>query len=168
MTCQECELALGLEQNVDDHLAVCTSCQALAEEIRSNAMAFESFADDPLPTVRYRVMALIRSQSNARRVMRWGWVLAAAAIVVVLIYVWPHRKAEVAGEKRAPRPAGDLLIAPVEVGTGASNTPARRSGDRLRARGPTPHPAEVLRVKLLTDDPDVVIYWLVEKKEGAE
>jgi len=31
-----------------------------------------------------------------------------------------------------------------------------------------PLPAEPLRVKMFTSDPDVVIYWIVDKKEGIE
>jgi hypothetical protein len=46
----------------------------------------------------------------------------------------------------------------------------------LAAHVPAPHrktkrrlaPAETLRVKMFTSDPDVVIYWIVGKKEGFE
>jgi len=36
---------------------------------------------------------------------------------------------------------------------------------RRRAHGAAPQP---LRVKMFTSDPDVVIYWIVDKKEGYE
>ena len=166
MTCRECELALGAGENTAEHLAACESCRALAEEMRANALAFESFADDPLPPVRYRVMAAIRTQSRARRVARWSWALAAAAMIAVLICAWPrqrlsHPMAEQGG--RTPGSARDPLIAPTR------NVSTARSANRPRTRGAVPRkPAEVLKVKMFTDDPNVVIYWLVEKKEGAE
>ena len=150
MTCQECELALGMNENAAAHLAVCPDCQALAEEMRTNTLAMEAFADDALPGVRYRVMAQVRLQSRARRILRWGWALAAAAMLVVCFAMW---------NRVAPAPQLTAVVPPR-----ADGAPVRRTGEERTA----PKPPEVLKVKMFTDDPDVVIYWLVEKKEGTE
>jgi predicted anti-sigma-YlaC factor YlaD len=165
MTCQECELALGMDQNVDDHLAVCASCRELVEEMRSNAMAFESFVDDPLPSVRYRVMGVIRSQSSARRVMRWGWALAAAAILVVMFAVSR-------GTREQTRPP--VQISHVEAPLQNRERKGADTADiASKQRAPRPkrihnHAAHVVSVKMLTSDPDVVIYWQIESEDGEK
>jgi predicted anti-sigma-YlaC factor YlaD len=165
MTCQECELALGLDQNVDEHLAVCASCRELAEELRANAMAFESFADDPLPTVRYRVMAQIRSRSSARRVMRWGWALAAAAMLVVMFAVSRGTREQT----RTP-----VQISHVEVPLQNRERKGADTADiASKQRAPRPKrihngPTHVVSVKMLTPDPDVVIYWQIESEDGEK
>jgi anti-sigma factor RsiW len=161
MTCQECELALAMEQNkvqnVDEHLAVCSACRALAEELRANAAAFESFADDPLPSVRHHVMAQVRSRSAARQVLRWGWAVAAAAAIVVATFL-----------VRSTAP--EQTVPPVHVsqvqsrdGQGAD---AREIPPPPRARRTHRQLVQPLMVKMLTSDPDVVIYWQIESEDG--
>ena len=168
MTCQECELALSLDRNADEHLAVCASCRALVEELRANSTAFESFADDSMPGVRFRVISKMR----ARRALHWSLALAAAAAVALAILV-PARNPrstpapEIASLHREPvgrasEPAQRL------PGRRNPTTEQRRMGTRradVEARPTEPQP---LKVKMFTDDPDVVIYWLVEKKEKTE
>ncbi|MBZ5604228.1 MAG: hypothetical protein LAO79_18155 [Acidobacteriia bacterium] len=158
MTCQECELRLSLEQDVSEHLATCAACRALADEMRENAAAIASFADDPLPRVGHRVTAEIRAQSRSRQIQRWGWALAAAAMVLVLLYAWPRGG-------RPPGPARDPLIAYAPPKIESAEVSVGRPGDRPRTRRSAPHrkPADTLKVKMFTDDPDVVIYWLVEE-----
>jgi len=156
MTCQECELRLALDQNVDEHLSACSACRALAEEMRANAAAFESLAADPLPPVRHKVMTQIRAQSRNRQLMRWGWALAAAAMLAVAIFLSTHPRAAAP----APQMAQVEMPRPMEVPRAlpAHEPPLERSSVRK---------PEILKVKMFTDDPDVVIYWLVDKKEGT-
>lgn len=150
MTCQECELLIAADQNADEHLAECASCRALLEELRANAVAFESFAGDPLPSVRGRVMSKIRPR-------RWIWALAAAAAIVIAMLIPTHRRpvsapvVSVAGGAPAVTPEAVAKI----------QSPARKGGGtpRRSARRPT------LTVKMLTPDPDVVIYWQFESEE---
>ncbi len=136
MTCQECEIKLGMGEDAAEHLASCEECCALAEELRLNSVALRGM--------------------RARPVMRW--VLAAAAGVVIAIGGWwtsavkpPERAAaaNIGGPTRQ-----ETVVAPVAK---VKHRPARKR-----------EIAQPLRVKMFTSDPDVVIYWIVDKKEGFE
>jgi hypothetical protein len=138
MTCQECEIKLGMGEEADEHLASCLECRALAREVRLNSVALGEMR---------------------RPVMRWEWVLVAAGIVMA-IGVWrmpvaPKRQAIMAAHGAAPQ---RQTLVPV------SQRPVVHKKRLVRK----PPPAEPLRVKMFTSDPDVVIYWIVDKKEGFE
>jgi hypothetical protein len=134
MTCQECEVKLGMGENADQHLASCEECRWLAKELRLNAQAMRDM--------------------RVRPRMHWEWLAAAAAIVMAVIG-WRMLRVE----KLAIQPL-QLTAAPPPAVRG----PAPQKRVR-RHRSPAPEP---LRVKLFTSDPDVVIYWIVDKKEGYE
>jgi len=137
MTCQECEIKLGMGEDAEEHLASCLECWALARELRLNSVAL--------------------GEMRARPAMQW--VLAAAAAVVVAIGVWrmpvaPKHVVITAAHGAAPR----QTLVPV---------PQRPVVHKKRLVRKPP-PVEALRVKMFTSDPDVVIYWIVDKKEGFE
>jgi hypothetical protein len=177
MNCRECEVALGMEElsaEVEEHLAGCAECRGLAGEIRSNSAAFEAMENEELPGVRGGVMARIQR----RRVLRWGWALAAAAAVVLMIGVsrsWREEKIVTPPEKVAGGRVdeGRSLL---KRGTDSSVPSGKRFVSRRRVAGDrvvsppfqqTPK-SQTLMVKMLTDDPDVVIYWEIGTKEGSE
>jgi len=157
MTCQECELALAREESsgaVNEHLSACAACRAQAEEMQANSQALRAFATDELPSVRAGVMAEI----HAARRMRWDWALAAAAILVVVFAA--SRMWRIWNTPVPELPPVRIAVAPPEVPIPVEKT-------RPRRQAPVQH-AEPLMVKMLTSDPDVVIYWLIETKEGTE
>jgi hypothetical protein len=136
MTCQECEIKLGMGEDGSEHLASCAECRGLARELRLNSCAMRDM--------------------RVRPVM--PWVLAAAAIAMV-IAVWripAVKPPEKAAAAKIGRPTKQEL--PVL----SSVAPTKRRSARRRK------PAEQLRVKMFTSDPDVVIYWIVDKREGYE
>jgi hypothetical protein len=134
MTCQECELKLGMGEDATEHLASCAECRWLAKELRLNAVALREMRVRP----------------------RMHWALAAAAAIVMVVFAWKMTRVE------------KLSLPPVRVAVAEKPS--------LAGHGPAPHrrakkhlaPAEPLRVKMFTSDPDVVIYWIVDKKEGFE
>ena len=130
MTCEECEIKLGMGENTDDHLASCKECHLLARELRLNSLVLREMRVRPKM---YCALA------------------AAAAIILMAIFL------------RMPRVQ---LPSPVHVAVSAPQIklPPVRARHVRRQRVP----AEALRVKILTSDPDVVIYWIVDKKEGYE
>jgi hypothetical protein len=134
MTCQECEIKLGMGEDAAEHLASCTECRALAEDLRLNVIALR--------------------EMRVRPRMHWEWALAAAAAIVLAIGLW-HGKPP---EKPPERAAAVKIAGPTRT------APPAASVKHVRKR----RPAEPLRVKMFTSDPDVVIYWIVDKKEGAE
>jgi hypothetical protein len=166
MTCPECEDLLALEKSSEElagHLAACAECRELAEELRSNTEALREMAAVELPSVRGAVIARLRAQSARQRMARWGWALAAAAAVLIVFGVTRTTKVD--------RPAPPLVtVAPAveqPFQTAAAVRPnVRRPGGRRQAGRPAPQ--QLLKVKMFTSDPDVVIYWLIEPKEGSE
>jgi hypothetical protein len=137
MTCQECELKLGMGEDADEHLASCNECRLLARELRLNSYAMRELRVRP----------------------RMYWALAtAAAAIVVAIGVWRTtvvKPPERAAATKIGRPTKQEQ--PV-----VASVPVVKRKQRKRV------PAETLRVKMFTSDPDVVIYWIVDKKEGFE
>ena len=102
-----------------------------------------------------RLNALALREMKARPRLRWEWALAAAAAILIVLFVARGTRTETTRMTVA-------LVAPqaprVEI-------PQVR---HVRPRIKKHIAAEPLRVKMLTSDPDVVIYWIVDRKEGFE
>jgi hypothetical protein len=143
MTCQECEIKLGMGEEAGEHLASCAECRWLAEELRLNAVALRDM--------------------RVRPSVRWEWALAAAAAIVLAVFVWKTPRVEklpvTAAHVAAPQ---QQLLSRFPAPTAQGD--ARRVKHVQRKQIPT----EPLRVKMFTSDPDVVIYWIVDRKEGSE
>jgi hypothetical protein len=141
MTCQECELKLGMGEDAGEHTSTCADCRALEEDLRLNTVALSG----------------MKVRSTAAR---WQWAMAAAAAIVMAIFAWKVTRVQ----KLAPPPVRIAVVAPVR--------PVEKVA--LAGHGPAPHRRvrkekfEPLKVKMLTSDPDVVIYWIVDRKEGSE
>jgi anti-sigma factor RsiW len=165
MSCGEWQREIASESESDglaDHLATCPDCQAYAREIEENRAALRSLeVDGPaLEAVRRGVLAEIRSQRHARR---RAWIAAAAACVAMVCAVSvlpsfknpaPPRPVEFAKTPRLEH----WTVAPPVRRTVRSARPHRRT---LVANG------QPLVVKMLTDDPDVIVIWLVDQKGDA-
>jgi hypothetical protein len=144
MTCQECEIKLGLGEEDREHLASCEECRWLAKELRLNSLALR--------------------EMRVRPRMQWGWALAAAAAAIMMAIVLrnsmppkePPQKAAAAKIGRPTRPERPMLARAPEVKHIRPHRVTKRE------------PSEPLRVKMYTSDPDVVIYWIVDRKEGSE
>jgi len=113
-----------------------------------------------LPSVRGAVLAQVRAQNTRRHITRWGWALAAAAAVLIMFGVTRH--SQVAPTTNAPAPQVGQAVPPAAAPLVAS---ASRVASKRQAQPPAP--PEALKIKMFTSDPDVVIYWLVEPKEGS-
>jgi hypothetical protein len=134
MTCQECEIKLGMGEDASEHLTECAECRGLAEDLRLNSVALREMR--------------IRPQ------WRWAWAMAAAAAAIVIaVGLWRATPSE----KPPERAAAAKIVGP----TRTAAAPVKRVRKKRQA-------AEPLRVKMFTSDPDVVIYWIVDKKEGIE
>jgi hypothetical protein len=174
MKCGRCEelLALYVEgdlpegkaRRVEGHLAGCARCREAAAALESSQAVFKSLASEPVEEavydrIRAGVMSRVGSQQHAAWGRRWAYAAAmAAAAILVLLALQPDR---------APRPAAP---APVIARTAPPEPPQVRpqTGVKPAARRPPRRvqkpaaPAEPLLVKIETDDPNVVIYWIVD------
>lgn len=115
----------------------------------------EEFAPGALEAVRARVME--RAAKPRLRWWMWSWAPALAA-ALVLIAVIPHAQPVVEPPPLvAAAPAAPLLerSAPPAVKAKPAAPPVRRE-------------TETQFVKLITDDPDVVILWALDSNEEAK
>lgn len=153
MTCQECELLLGAGESgrpLEDHLRSCIDCRVLAAELPENAAAFSLMREEPLPPVKL---------APARRAAtRYVWTAAAAAALAIALFLPQSKRPE-----RLPEATLALDVAPRSVPVPVAQIAATLPHRSPKAR-PTP-PAAPLVVKMLTQDPEVVVYWIVDSKE---
>lgn len=148
LTCSECQFQIfdgEMDRDALLHLTGCEECRALDREARLNSEALAAMRGDVIPV--------------RRAVRRWPWVAAVAAAAVL-----------VAGVFYEPTPAEPARVVVVQPEPVAPTPPVPvRAIPAHRARAVKPAaPAEPLLVKFLTDDPDVVIYWLVDPVQGEQ
>jgi hypothetical protein len=142
------------------HLAQCAACREFTAEIRAAFdLLREAHAEMITPAaytaVRARVMARVKRR---RRV--WIYAAAAAFTLFLALYLAP---------RRPPAPVAVAVITPAPVPPPAP-APVPLAPRRVAARRPKPRPtppkvseAGPEMVRIMSDDPDVVIYWLLEK-----
>lgn len=142
------------------HLASCAECREFAEGVRQSIAVLRAAHEQPigethLCAVRARVLESIGRPP--RPAWRWAWIGGLAAAAVLLVLALQPRP--------VPPPQVTLALPPVTeapVVLPAPPTPRpqpRRPAPVHRARKPR-SPQEPLMVKLITDDPNVVIYWI--------
>jgi hypothetical protein len=121
--------------------------------------------DDPPPGTLAAVRAQVLEQTQRRRAAWWTWGLAPglAAVAVLAVVLWPrHSDAVLPEPQPPPAPAlAEVLVPAPEPQRPAA--PVRRKTVKLK----TPE-EQTEFIRLFTDDPDVVIYWSLETKGGAE
>ncbi len=140
--------------------------------------ALRDLKEDELPlgateAVRARVLSEVSKPARRRR---WLWALApVAAAALVLVAVLPFDTKPVAPPPLvAKAPAAPKLDSQPPVVAPTPAVMARASQAQLKpepAAGAQPVPAapgDTQFVKLMTDDPDVVILWAMNSSKGAE
>lgn len=164
MTCREYEplLALYLDGDLSDrdvelHLAQCPACRELLEDLRADQASLR----EPAP-VDAAFLSAVRSgvlgKLENRKVSAWPLVLAFA-IAVALIVAIPSTPPKPASGGAAAAPP--VRGRPAEVAQAAPRAKSIRP--RRRPRITPSATAEPLVVKMLTDDPNIVIIWLVDR-----
>ena len=156
---------------VERHLRECAGCQVLASELQQSLAWLKEEHDEPLPgahflAVRARVVAERENQRRPLWRRAWGYGLAAVAVVALLVMLAlrPGRTPVVA--VRTNRSLTVAALSPPAVREPVvAPQPHRRVARRVVKREPAPQP-EPLIVKLQTDDPNVVIYWIADRKKG--
>ncbi len=155
------DAAADQRREFEEHAAGCAACREEAEAIRAVREALEEIgAEEPeavsCATVRARVMEEI---AGRRRRAAWGWwaaAMAAGACAAVVVWMVTVRPAKVVP---AARPA---VARSVEAKAAQSVAPAmlRERPRRTRARRARAVQAQPMLVKLESEDPNVVIYWI--------
>lgn len=149
-------------RRVEAHLAECADCRAARGVLESTQAGLRSLAEETLDGVVYaRIRAAVLGELRREQRPAWRvWMLAVAAAVLVglaTLTLW-RRVTPV------PAPPKILTLAPVIPDPPPLpkvvlvERPARR---RAKPVAPRPVETESFVVKLVTNDPDVVIYWIV-------
>ena len=119
-----------------------------------------------LGSVRGQVMARIVSGRRRSGRRRGVWFLmAAAAAVMVIILAVPRgggRGAIAPPELLPPRTPG-FLAPPLDQSSQAANRVPKRHHQEAIPIAKRPRKAGPLEVRMQTDDPDVLIIWLVDE-----
>jgi len=153
---------------VERHLRECAGCQVLASGLKQSLALLREAHDEPLAAahfsaVRARVVAEL--EKGRRPSWWWAWTYGLAAVAVALLVMLalrPGRTPVVARTNRSLTVAAPSLPA---VAVPEPATPPHRRVARRVVRVNVPEP-EPLIVKLQTDDPNVVIYWIADRKKG--
>jgi anti-sigma factor RsiW len=162
----EGDLSAAECNRVEAHLRECSSCWDLAEDLKESQDVFKSIRQDvpdaaALSAVRERVLSEV---TGARR-MPWfaRWVFASVALAMVGIGAW--RLATPQAVIGPPEPLRRIVVPPA-VAELAVAPSGKAEVKRVRASRPTQKPDETKQVTLtfVTDDPDIIIYWLVDEK----
>jgi len=159
MKCEECELLLAQDEispEVEAHVTGCPSCRSLAAELQANAHAMRALGEEAIPAVPIQIRPAYPW---------WRWISAAAALILTAAGTW--------WASRPPQPPQIVSvdvkvtgIVPRAVPVVTAKIPEKLTPEVVPI---VPVAAtEPLRVKMLTPDPDVVIYWLVDSKGELE
>lgn len=140
---------------VERHLAECAACREFLEEMKRSLAELRAAHAEPLEAaaftaVRARVLAQIDHTRGLAWWLAWIGALAAAAAVLVILLL-----------PRPVPPPKMIAAPPVQVAAVVRApvipVPAIPVARPKKRKVPRPEP---LIVKLITDDPNVVIYWI--------
>jgi len=167
-------------QRVESHLRTCAECWDLAEDLRESQAIFKSIRQDlpnqaMLSAVRARVLEDVAGMESGGwfgRFFLMGFRQKATLAGIALLIVgggalWLARKPEALIVPALPV-AVSLEVVPEPVTSPVSSPPAARR-PRIQRQRPvaTPQdqePQQQVTIRLLTDDPNVIIYWLGDEK----
>lgn len=148
------------------HLDHCESCRAAAVEFSRIGADLAALRDELVDPAVY---AAIRQGVFDRIPNRTNWRMAAAlalaaALILMALVMWRDRRGQTAPPPIQPHPLR-VSAPPVPAVVPVVEYPAKSVPGRHRGVEPNPPPEHPLVVKMLTDDPDVVIIWLVDRDE---
>ena len=172
MNCADWEERIASETEsagLEEHLRECERCREFARELDENRKAL---AEVTVPAAAFDAVRLrVRSEIEARkrRTAWWTWSAvgaAACAAVLTVSLILPSTKSPAA--PKMPRiaanpPKIERTPAYVPVVAKAHRVRHVHSG-RLAAKVAPAQQVEPLVVKMLTNDPNVIIIWLVNEK----
>lgn len=179
------DLSTVERSRVEAHLKKCSGCWDLAEDLKESQAVFKSIRQDvPDATTLSALRERVLSEVNGLESMTWferflfGGLrrkAALAGIAVVLVgsgAMWLARSPRVVSEK--PRVAAvdplPSVVVPAPVLDEFRQAPAPPRPRTKRTLQPAQVPQlstderKQVAIKFLTDDPNVIIYWLIDEK----
>ncbi len=165
MNCEECTRALASEDGaseLDEHLRQCPACRDYAAALEADRQVLATLrhvAPAALFALRRGVSARIAKERAVRRV--WAWSAGMAACLAVAFSIFTSGAPEATPPK--PQIAFRAAGPPVDWEARTVSRPARRPPAPAHELAKAAQP---LKIKIFTDDPNVVIYWLVDNEGG--
>ncbi len=164
------DLPVGRIARLEVHLAGCPDCRAMAEDLRASQVLLSEMRDDPVADalvaqVHARVLMEARRAGFSRRGTLVPLLAFAAAVILAVLLLRPHHQ---------PKPHPVAPVAHLEANPAAPARPAsiipvrHRVVHRHRRRVPAAPPGPPLLVQFVTDNPNIVIYWLVDQKTQGD
>lgn len=164
------DLAAADAAAVDRHLAECAGCHMLWAGIKESLEMLQgAHAEAEAPGIYTAVRGRVLAELAVRNVWwRRGWfvslapaVLAAAVVAMVVgLANWPGPKVEM------PPPRVVAVIPPAPSAQALRAVLARPLPHKPRVvaaeQAGKPQPRQPLMVRLVTDDPNVIIYWIAD------
>ncbi len=163
------DLPVAESAEVERHLTDCPACQMFASGLRESLEFLRDADRDEIAPVHFaalRARVLSQLENAGRPWWQQGWVYALSGAMAVLVLMLALRPAPPSHPRQAARTQAPPPV--VEVPAPVSAPPAaqvRRVATRRRIRPAAPRrdPGPPIVVKLVTDDPEVVIYWIADK-----
>ncbi len=152
------DLAAEEAYRVERHLGECAGCRVFASGVRQALETLrEADADLPSEAAFTAVRARVMERVAARRRFAWvcGFVGTAAAALALVLLV---------GAERQPVPPPPVALVRVPAAPPEAFVIPKRAKPGVRPAAETRARTEPLLIKLVTDNPDVVIYWIAETK----
>ena len=149
----EGDLPVRQAARLAEHLASCAGCRQFAKEMRESQLWWKSVRLEAPPA---SVVTEVGWQKPGPTIpwpfLRWAPLAVTVGLFLAMLAGVVSRRPELAPPKIEIAIA---TVVPPAVPAVRVNPPVRK-----RRRAPKPEP---LLVKLVTDDPEVVIYWLVDQ-----
>lgn len=161
----ESDLAESEQRLVEAHLETCHGCRDFAADIRESQTALKELRMDfveesALQEVHAEVLNQLRTP---RKKAAWPKYAIAAMLLIGLWAGWFWRARTAVLPEVQPRAA--MIAPPPLAAIPAQRVHTARVSRHHRQPAPT-FQSEPLVVKIVTDDPQVVIYWLVGQNGG--
>jgi len=163
------DLPAGRIARIEWHLAECADCRVLAEELRAGQAVLGELRDEPLEDamvaqVRRRVIAELGRAGFSRRGALAPLLALAAALLLATVLMWPRHSAKPTAVAHVETPH----VTPVAPAARTNIVPVRHRAARQRRRAPAAQPGPPLLVQFVTDDPNIVVYWLINQKPQGD
>jgi anti-sigma factor RsiW len=176
----EGDLADAKAKEMEVHLLACTGCRQVFDELSRSQAVFKSIRQETvsaaeLADLRVRVMERVAVQRPKLFFGRWVYALAGVVFAVVIMAGALAREGH-----RGEKPVKVVELAPPPPTVQAVFPPARGESQnpvKVNVRHParkkvmqpevSAEPPEPMMVKLQTDDPNIVIYWLFDQNGGS-
>ena len=163
---------------LESHLAECAECAVRAARLQESQALLRGLADEPfepatLEAVRRGVLAKIQRRT-AVTVPIWRWAFGGATLLFTAALLWLHLTPRPLSLRRLPAPAPPANFEQARQMAPRPAPDTRVTAQHRRARRPRVAKPVItasrqpLLVKFLTDDPDVVVYWIVEEVQAGE